>query len=54
MNGEPFKAYLRSQLGPTLKPCDIAICDNLPAHKVAQVQGIVEARGATINPTAST
>jgi transposase len=48
MNGEAFKEYLRSQLGPTLKPGDIVICDNLPAHKVAQVQNIVEAQGATI------
>jgi len=29
MTGEAFKAYLRSQLGPTLKPGDIVICDNL-------------------------
>lgn len=48
MNGEAFKEYLRSQLGPTLKPGDIVICDNLPAHKVADVQSIVEAQGATI------
>jgi transposase len=46
MNGEAFKAYLRSQLGPTLKPGDIVICDNLPAHKVAEVQEIIEAQGA--------
>jgi hypothetical protein len=31
MNGEVFKAYLRSQLGPILKPDDIVICDNLPS-----------------------
>ena len=48
MNGEAFKEYLRSQLGPTLTAGDIVICDNLPAHKVAQVQSIVEAQGATI------
>jgi transposase len=48
MTGETFKAYLRSQLGPTLKPGDIVICDNLSAHKVAEVQAIVAAHGATI------
>jgi hypothetical protein len=48
MNGEALKEYLRSQLGPTLKSGDIVICDNLPAHKVAQVQRIVEVLGATI------
>jgi transposase len=48
MNGEAFKEYLRSQLGPTLKPGDIVICDNLPAHKVADVEAIIEAHGATL------
>ena len=48
MNGEAFKEYLRSQLGPTLKAGDIVICDNLLAHKVAEVQSIVKAHGATI------
>jgi transposase len=48
MTGESFKEYLRSQLGPTLKPGDIVICDNLSAHKVAEVQAIIEAQGATI------
>ncbi|HEY8159379.1 MAG TPA: transposase, partial [Methylobacter sp.] len=44
MNGEAFKTYLSSQLGPTLKPGDIVICDNLSAHKVADVQALIEAR----------
>jgi len=45
MTGEGFKEYLRSQLGPTLKPGDIVICDNLSAHKVAEVQAIIEVHG---------
>jgi transposase len=48
MNGEAFKTYLRSQLGPTLRPGDVVICDNLSAHKVAEVQAIIEAQGATL------
>jgi transposase len=48
MNGEAFKEYLRSQLGPTLKAGDIVICDNLPAHKVADVEAIIAAHGATL------
>jgi transposase len=48
MNGEAFKEYLRSQLGPTLKPGDSVICDNLPAHKVADVEAIIAAHGATL------
>ncbi|MGZ8902076.1 MAG: hypothetical protein ACXW0H_00850 [Methylobacter sp.] len=39
---------MRSQLGPTLKPGDSVIGDNLPAHKVAEVQAIIEAQGATL------
>jgi transposase len=48
MNGKAFKEYLRSRLGPTLKPGDIVICDNLPAHKVAELQAIVAAQRTTI------
>jgi transposase len=48
MNGDAFKEYLRSQLGPTLKAGDIVICDNLPAHKVAEVEAIITAHGATL------
>jgi transposase len=48
MTGETFKEYLRSQRGPTLKPGDIVIFDNLSAHKVTEVQAIVAAHGATI------
>ncbi|MGZ8942561.1 MAG: transposase [Methylobacter sp.] len=33
---------------PTLSPGDIVICDNLPAHKVAEVQDIIQAQGATL------
>lgn len=48
MTGDAFKTYLKTQLVPTLKPGDIVICDNLPAHKVAGVQEIIEAADATI------
>ncbi|MGZ4957439.1 MAG: hypothetical protein ACXV8Q_20260 [Methylobacter sp.] len=43
-----FKESWRSQLGSTLKPVDIVICDNLTAHKVADVQEVIEAIGATM------
>jgi len=45
MNGEAFKALFALAIRPTLKAGDIFICDNLPAHKVAEVQGIIEAQG---------
>jgi len=35
-------------LGPTLRPGDIVICNNLPAHKVAEAKELIEARGATL------
>jgi hypothetical protein len=35
VNGDDSKEYLRSQLGPKLKPGDIVIGDNRPAHKAA-------------------
>jgi transposase len=48
MDGETFKTYLETQLVAKLRPGDIVIADNLPAHKVAGVSEIVEQAGATI------
>jgi transposase len=48
MNGECFVAYIKQGLGPTLKPGDIVIMDNLPAHKVAGVREAIEATGAKL------
>jgi transposase len=47
MNGEPFLAYEQC-LVPTLKPNDIVVVDNLPAHKVPGVAEAIEAAGATL------
>ncbi|MGZ8222568.1 MAG: transposase [Methylobacter sp.] len=50
MNGDAFKEYLCwSRLGAHfIKTRRIVICDNLPAHKVADVKELIKARGATI------
>ena len=48
MTGIAFKTYLETQLAATLKKGDIVICDNLPAHKVAGVKEIIEAKGASL------
>lgn len=48
MNGAIFVAYIRQCLVPTLRPGDIVVLDNLPAHKVAEVRQIVEAVGAEL------
>lgn len=48
VNGDVFAAYLDQVLGPTLVPGDVVVLDNLPAHKVAGLAQLVEARGARL------
>ena len=48
MNGTIFIEYLRQCLVPTLRPGDIVVIDNLPAHKRDEVREIIEAAGATL------
>ena len=49
MNGIVFLAYVEQVLVPTLKPGDIVIMDNLPAHKPAGVREAIERAGATLS-----
>lgn len=46
MDGETFRAWAEQFLAPILKPGDIVIMDNLPAHKVAGIREAIEAQGA--------
>jgi transposase len=48
MNGAIFVEYVRQCLAPSLKPGDIVVIDNLPAHKPEEVRTIIEAAGATL------
>lgn len=48
MNGAWFLAYVEQVLAPALKPGDIVIMDNLPAHKGASVRAAIEAVGARL------
>jgi transposase len=48
MDGGGFLAYVEQVLVPTLKPGDIVIADNLPAHKVPGVQKAIENAGASL------
>jgi transposase len=48
MNGVAFLAYVEQVLVPTLRPGDIVIMDNLPAHKPAAVRAVIEAVGAEL------
>lgn len=42
-----FQAYVREILGPSLRPGDIVIMDNLGAHKNEQTLALIAAAGAT-------
>ena len=48
MNGEAFTAYAEKVLAPTLRPGDIVIMDNLPAHKVSGARAAIERAGARL------
>ena len=43
-----FETYVEAELAPTLRPGDIVLADNLSAHKSAEAQRLVEARGARL------
>ena len=43
-----FEAYIEHVLVPELRPGDIVIMDNLPAHKGKQVEALIEAAGASL------
>jgi transposase len=48
MNGNAFLAYIEQILGPSLKPGDIVVLDNLSAHKVPGVREVIAAAGARL------
>lgn len=43
-----FQAYVREILGPSLRPGDIVVMDNLGAHKNEQTLALLAAAGATV------
>lgn len=48
MNGDAFLVYLETILVPALRPGDIVIMDNLPAHKVEGVRQRITGAGAEL------
>ena len=48
MHGAAFLAYVEQVLAPTLKPGDVVVMDNLPAHKPVAVRKAIEAAGAEL------
>jgi transposase len=47
-DGDVFLAYVEQVLAPRLEPGEVVVLDNLPAHKVAGVRALIEARGAQL------
>lgn len=47
-DGDVFLAYVEQVLAPRLEAGEIVVLDNLPAHKVAGVRALIEARGAQL------
>ena len=48
MYGQLFAAYLSHVLGPTLRPGDVVVLNNLRVHKMAGMRERIEARGARV------
>jgi transposase len=48
MDGKMFQAYVEQVLVPELRPGDIVILDNLPAHKVNSIGQLLHKAGATL------
>lgn len=48
MTGEVFRAYVEQVLLPELSPGDVAVLDNLAAHKAAGIREMIRAAGASL------
>jgi transposase len=48
MHTETFAWYIAEQLGPTLRPGQVVVLDNLSVHTAASMRQAVEARGCTL------
>ncbi len=48
VNGPVFYGYIAQCVVPTLQPGDMLFMDNLPAHKVAGIEALIEAQGARL------
>ena len=47
MDGAAFRTYVEQVLSPELRPGDVVVMDNLPAHKVSGVREAIKAAGAS-------
>jgi transposase len=48
MTTETFEWYIAEQLGPTLRPGQVVVLDNLSVHKAARIRHALQARGCEL------
>jgi transposase len=48
MNTAAFTVYVRQLLGPSLRPGQVVMMDNLSCHHAEEVRELIEARGCTL------
>jgi transposase len=48
MDSATFVWYITEQLGPTLRPGQVVVLDNLSVHKAASIREALEARGCEL------
>jgi transposase len=48
MHAAAVLAYVKQALAPTLKPGDVVVMDNLPAHKLVGIRQAIERTGAQL------
>jgi transposase len=48
MDGQAFRTYVERLLVPALRPGDIVVMDNLPAHKLAAIRDALKQAGAQV------
>jgi len=48
MDGDVFVAWIREALLPSLRPGDIVVMDNLPAHKRPMIRRLIESAGCEL------
>jgi len=48
METTTFEWYIAEQLGPTLRPGQVVVLDNLSVHKAARIRQALEARGCEL------
>jgi transposase len=48
MGGDAFKVFIEKCLVPQLWPGAVVVMNNLPAHKIATIEPLIQSAGASI------